>query len=222
MKQKKEENHFQLMEKYHQTTGHEKLQALYRACPSLASVPLQSRLVSSSLDCFELKPDVAEKRALELCSYASSHKTSNLGTALDGSWQQMHSSVSAAPAPSGHEPAPDKPCLAFGLCVCRMPGKAVHTLRNRVHQQMKHDLMGGSQKKMVLEGFVVMQFTTEHEVPDPEVAASSTVSEFWFHIGLQYMRPFRSTYHQPCRVPTPPSEPCGHVVDAVFLQVHPL
>ena len=166
------------------------------------------------LTVLNLRPSLVSE-ATNTAGWALKHnRTSNVHAALTGSWLGRNASVT----PGGRVPLPPlrkkSRCLEMGHCVCqRSPeGPSRMQLRNafiRLLKQHVHCNIAGNASALLRDGNICFKLTwskvavaegTWAFAAQQLIGMESKITDLapqgsrWFHIGLQYYKPFRSTF----------------------------
>ena len=196
-----------------------KVRDLVNKHEALQSVSLVCRPVAAYLDSF----GVANKRIVEdakhLCSWSVKHPQTNLGPCLEESWRELHSTVQGGASVEQRSSRP-RACLTFGLCICQGSGQRAHRLRAGIHREMKAAFASVQDKKLLQDGFVVMQLHSDVPTcPSSSSSSSGGYIELFLHVSMHYYKPYRSTYHVVKRACAPPGELCARNPAVVFVEV---
>ena len=160
----------------------------------------------------------------------SSSRTCNLKKVLEDNWSRKNSPVTHNPAnlPNTGSSA-TKPCLRYGQCCCSFRGKESFHFKNQLLASIKARVSRTheEQKQALMEGFLVLRLRQTEELPprgqgwrelvqeelDPSSAPTAPrvlIPEdgLWLHIALQYLSPYRPTFHVLRRIGGPELPEC--------------
>ena len=196
----------------------EVLHMLQLSDDKVAMVPL-----APGVQCLRVKTHIAEHQAAGLCSLACNSKATNLGACLDEYWSRLHNPVIPPSADDAHNAAKPSLCRVVGVCLCSVEGKQQLKFRSALHRVMKSTLtLHPEQRKLLSDGFVVLCLATVPiKEPNESEERPFVAIEHWLHIGVQYFKPFRSTYLKLFKAPAiHPDYRIGvHDGDRVLLEV---
>lgn len=162
--------------------------------------------------CFEVRPDTQSFIA-ESAAWAYQSKQSTASQALREYWSEAHRMRSEEECGQSIDaPIKQNECFAAGRCVCRGQGADLRRFRNECLRAMKAAFpKDGPDRKCLLEGFVVLRLTgrPRDDNLDALVELDDPVKETWLHVGLQYLSPYRPTFHEVLPAQAPPEERQG-------------
>lgn len=152
--------------------------------------------------------DDGVQAATSACGVALARKMHHNGFAanLKRHWDQMHMTLlqeachPLGPAkPSGAEPALAKKaveipsCRSVGFCICSEQGKVRFRLRNAILLRVRQACPPKSAMRCLLvDGFLALRFVAP--VDDGHVGPDG--AEFWFHLGLSLLNPWKVSLHK--------------------------
>lgn len=133
-------------------------------------------------------------------AWVHASKATNLGAMLERQWQQMHQVVadSAGPQPPAPNPAArSSECCSAGMCLCTGAGLKVRQIADAFLRHMKTTFPKDTDfRRKLLDANIVVRIVGEPLVDDNEqiVGMENAFGEVFFHVGLQYLSPFRPTF----------------------------
>jgi hypothetical protein len=198
---------------YEANRGSKSLDKLLEALPFLTA-DMVSPVPSGQLQCFTIKSHGIQNAVMG-CAWACASKRGNVGTGLEEGWAEDHQTVmhSACPAVEADEPL-SSACRDAGICICSGAGKQLHRFRNALLKDMKSAFKNTSARALLAEGFIVAHIVNMGAAASQEPliadagAGGQALEDLWLHIGLQYFRPYRPTYHKMMPVENPEPESC--------------
>ena len=203
-----------------ESLGKRQLSELREKLPALQAFPFETVFMSPLVQTYQLSTSHIPEKCIRFCSWATQHKDSNVGIACDRFWADLHATIPQHPNPPEAPATKQSACVEAGMCICKGRGRIVQKMVASVNKYVKTNCQASAQfKAALLAGFVVLQLVGE-ELEEAVAEPRSSRGEYWLHVGLQYQRPWRPTYHQLVRVPPPPAEASVSLrLHRVFLQV---
>ena len=156
------------------------------------------------------------RKATGIASWAAVHsRSSNLRTCLLKSWTQHSRTLDEASLPAMPEDKGprESACVKYGFCVCSSAGKDIFRMRNRVLEFLKLNFPRGHKeaRRLLIDGHICLQLTgvagpdkkaapwtkLAGELLDEDETAEVVSGELWWHIGSQFLRPYRPHHADP-------------------------
>ena len=207
------------LDEWRNSEGGACLETLLNLEPALA--PLAGALhpvPQQGLLAFEWAPNNVDKATQVADLAASTSRRNNLLQALQADWEQKSSTVkedrkSTEGEEQQQKDLADSPCLKQGMCVCCPEGKRVLMFRNRLLRFLKEAAPKSvpEARSHLIKGRLCLCCIGESAADEPRTAAEALLAEIdpsfaeetqpqafrngpvWWHIGLQYLQPFRPT-----------------------------
>ena len=171
------------LEKYLSQDGEQLVDDVQRALPDLREFTLRP-VLAGSVACVEAHPTPTHD-VTEACAVAqAASRSSNFHSALGKFWESLNTTLLAEDCPSiaVDDGAPSQ-CHAVGVCLCMGRGVRVGELGKQLDKHMRGLFAKGfERRKLLTNGGIVLQLVGGVEPDDGGV---------FFHIGLQYLSPFR-------------------------------
>jgi hypothetical protein len=126
-------------------------------------------------------------------------------------WAEKHVGITAETLTPvfGPKPPPPNKCRLFGMCVCKGRGKIINKIHRRLEQHLKARFPHrSSDRDLWADGHMAFELTVTEPIRSKEDVPFEDrpiASRMWFHLSLQYFKPYRSTVMAmaPCnRVPS--------------------
>eukprot|EP00971_Amphidinium_carterae_P351553 6492163-Amphidinium_carterae.2 len=192
-KQRHLEN-LKVLENYQTDIGVEQVSSLKQRFPALAGLSIQA-IPSAGISAVEMLPDQTLDLAIGSVSWSLKHKDIGLGKAVSRSWENMHCMVEPQHCQKLQaEKQPSRAtCLEVGICTCQGPGRLTKRMTLSFHALLKESFKAAKDKKLLLEGHVVVQFSMSLPL---DSATSSSCMHYWMAIPLLYLSPYSVTFHQ--------------------------
>ena len=192
------------------------IEQLMTSLPDIGPLPLTFHLQPApQMALLEFVPDF-KKTAVQAAAWAASHsRESNLHTAFLRDWKRRHlvvgDTLSAAELGSQVEKSL---CVQYGHCVKSRSGRQAFAFRNAFLRTLRNtvDSKAAETRALLADGFIAIKLIEEKAAVDPRVqnlqgiAASFMTEdedvvdqetafggEVWFHLGMQYFKPYRPT-----------------------------
>eukprot|EP00971_Amphidinium_carterae_P345143 6485926-Amphidinium_carterae.1 len=159
------------------------------------------------LNMFEVLPCNLVDRCEQGVAWLSNHPQTNLGSALDSVWQQLHQTVDVDQNMNNTEThCPDEEegegdegeastrCMALGVCICSASGQKLHKCRNRFLKLLKESFFSTTDKRLLGDAQVVCRVSLE-PFGNRSVASIETGSTHWLHVGFMSWKPYRPSVH---------------------------
>lgn len=192
--------------------GAQRVKALVAAIPQMKNLVLRPEPVGPCLVFSICAPDgEAISRATAWAHGAAKH--TNLAMALEKDWEQLHRLVQLSecpPLPANLTSGETSACYKAGVCLCSNEGKIINGMAEAFVKQLKKAFAKADQKTL-LEGGVVVRIAGEPDTEDLEelLAMERPCHEELYHIGLQYLKPYRPTFLRVSEVSGCGEEPVG-------------
>ena len=193
------------------------IEAVMSACPELLQSLSDFHLAPHrSLVCLQVNCETANHSSLVASWACGNSRHSNVFTSLKTDWSKRHSTVMSTAAAEETPTDSTSMCVKLRMCIHTTRGANALSWRNTVLSFLKENasVKDASSRSLLLDGHIVMQLS---EVPVPEATggwakiAMSMIEEeedeaardpkremqgiLYLHIALQYMKPYRPTFH---------------------------
>ena len=205
---------FKALDEFHEKKTQDVLDTAFLSCGQL--VDFMNDLHAYPHTCFAGLEVVFEslQQATELAEWSvENSRKSNLKRCLEKAWSAQVRCISdLQQGEPGKEERPKKSkCLGLGFCVCSIRGRQVFQARNRLLKLMKASFKRtvAEQKHLMLAGHVCLRLLPQkqnvaEEEPDlltellrgAHEQETIVQSDKWWHLGLQYMKPYRPTFQE--------------------------
>ena len=142
--------------------------------------------------------NVDRDKIVTATSWAAASKATNLAGALRQHWSQVSKTVATSECPPVETPEEPGNCLAAGTCLCTDEGKRLFKFRNSVLRNMKNNFPAKSDvRQQLYDGDVILRLDTKPMDDDYEAIANmdDPFQEFYLHIGLMSLNPYKPTFH---------------------------
>lgn len=146
--------------------------------------------------CFEA-PGVQPEHIADAVSWAYQSKQANASSCMKEYWAKAHTLLGGQQsAPATDKTDPPTMCQLAGRCICSGVGKDLRALRDAVLRSMKRTFpAGSSERKRLLEGFVVLRLSCVAIGNDPhDPGCTGVAKDIFLHVGMMYLSPYRPTY----------------------------
>ena len=150
---------------------------------SWSSLPFACPVLSCALQLDQL-PSVARP----------SPEHADSATALAADWDAKHIGVQQSSWGVVERKAPVRPCLSFGVCVCRGLGRHLFTIKNNITKYLKDMALQPGFQTALSSGFVVLHWQIQALLGGSSEASDAVQCHHHFtHIGMLYQKPYRIT-----------------------------
>eukprot|EP00971_Amphidinium_carterae_P341798 6480794-Amphidinium_carterae.2 len=174
--------------------------------PELATQDLKMLPVPCSRGLALELPAIARPSASMAAAWASSTRTTQLSSALQQLWEEMHIPVKHEDMDHAVKKVSD--CCLAGRCLCCAGGKLLVQFKREVHKVMKAHLGTAACKCRLGQGAYVFKFNMagEDTINNLHVPDSNDAAVLWLHVSLMYWSPYRATFAKLKPVPCPGGE----------------
>lgn len=188
------------LDKYRATVGATMLRELCAAVPQFDQRGLRLRPEPvGSCEVFSLvAPDKDLVSKTVACAQKAS-KVTNLPFALEQDWMELNKLVQAADCPALPPNVSESvsKCYTAGMCLCSGSGIKLDAIASGFLRLMKRVFPKSSEHyTTLLNGGVVVRISGEPDSDDLDavVAMECPFPDEFYHIGLQYLKPYRPTF----------------------------
>ena len=177
--------------------------------------------LGAGVNAVKVKAEAVVPHAVNACHWMSQNRNSNLSTAIDSYWDDLHSTVNDYKKHSTKTVHRPTLCETTGVCHCSPGGKLLRKFTRALHTVQKQVFHEAHQKEFLAKAYVILFLQSKVPTQLLEKSRPLVHDEVWYHIGLQYFSPYRSTYHKLERLPDihPGFVPLPQANARVLLQV---